>query len=395
MNPYPSFINYFSALFPGLGHSLIGRHTRAMAYGIPFWGVVVLFFFLISVRAHEGAFVFFFLDIALWVICLIDTLICINQERTKYLMHNMHAYANPLDPNVPPIYANPYMNGSQHSAHSYGPMPYEQPLYPTQTGTAKIIFLSIIPGIAHFYMGLMKRGLTTMALFFSVPIFLSFVSGMTGRGGFMGFLLIMPVIWFYSLFDAFHLYRKKMQGERISDQSFFEDFYQNRPYDTKNRTIATLLSIFPGAGHLYLGAQKRGIQLMIVFLVSLYLMDMMRLSIFLFLVPIIWFFAFFDSLQLISKYETYGVEDRPVISGYLTNYRKWIGLGMIFIAFYFVFERLGGVVFRTFFDIDYNQWNKIYFIVKDYMQVIFVAAIFIIGGLFLLLRKKSPSAFEE
>ncbi len=48
----------------------------------------------------------------------------------------------------------------------------------------------------------------------------------------------------------------------------------------KNKTIAMLLSMFPGAGHMYLGLQKRGLQLMAAFLFSVYFMDALRLSLF-------------------------------------------------------------------------------------------------------------------
>lgn len=56
--------------------------------------------------------------------------------------------------------------------------------------------------------------------------------------------------------------------------------------------------MFPGAGHMYLGLQRRGLQLMAAFLLSIYLLDLLRLSAFLFLVPIIWFYSF---LMLYSK----------------------------------------------------------------------------------------------
>lgn len=59
--------------------------------------------------------------------------------------------------------------------------------------------------------------------------------------------------------------------------------------------------MFPGAGHMYLGLQRRGLQLMAAFLLSIYLLDLLRLSAFLFLVPIIWFYSF---LTLYSKLQS-------------------------------------------------------------------------------------------
>ncbi|MDQ7860359.1 hypothetical protein RCO48_02635 [Peribacillus frigoritolerans] len=45
-----------------------------------------------------------------------------------------------------------------------------------------------------------------------------------------------------------------------------EDFEERRESGKKSKAVATLFAIFPGAGHLYLGLQKRGIQLMAGFL---------------------------------------------------------------------------------------------------------------------------------
>ncbi|WP_442602525.1 hypothetical protein [Paenibacillus sp. KN14-4R] len=392
MNPNPGFLPYFLALFPGIGHFYQRKYPRSLAYGIPFWGIVLLFFFAIITHGPTKILVTLFIgDVILWIICLIDAVMCI--QRTLSLYNQQHSYMSSIDPNM-------NMGDPLHDHDPYWNMQHSANLYPRHTDSSKIILLSIVPGLAHFYLGLMKRGLTTMTLFVSVPIFLSFVSGMTGRGSFMAFLLILPVIWFYSLFDALHLFNKKMNGEMLSDQSFFEDLYQNRAYDTKNRTVATLLSIFPGAGHLYLGAQKRGIQLMIAFLLSLYMLDMIRLSLFLFLVPIIWFFSFFDSLQLISKYETYGVEDRPMIGSQFGNYRRLLGLGLIVLAITFVFNRLdpgryGTQVFDAFgvhlSGEEWQQWRYYYYFIKDNLQIVFVAGILIVGGLVLLLRKNKNS----
>ena len=49
------------------------------------------------------------------------------------------------------------------------------------------------------------------------------------------------------------------------------------------RPLPRFLSMFPGAGHLYLGYQRRGVQLMAAFLFSIYILDVLRLGIFLFL----------------------------------------------------------------------------------------------------------------
>lgn len=105
------------------------------------------------------------------------------------------------------------------------------------------------------------------------------------------------------------------------DQTFLEDFGEIREDGKKGKVIATFLSIVPGAGHMYLGLQKRGLQLMIAFFACIYILDVLRLSLFLFLVPILWFYSFFDALQLISKQDREQLQDIPIVD-WLVNHQR-------------------------------------------------------------------------
>lgn len=71
-------------------------------------------------------------------------------------------------------------------------------------------FLSFVPGAGHLYLGLMNRGLQFLILFFGT-IFISsmFITEL------FGFLL--PVIWFYCLFDALQQYNKIQESGEVID----------------------------------------------------------------------------------------------------------------------------------------------------------------------------------
>lgn len=77
-----------------------------------------------------------------------------------------------------------------------------------------IFFLSaLIPGAGHMYLGFMKRGLLLMTVFF-VDIGLSMILN--------GFLVFMPVIWFYCLFDAWNKYHlTDSEKKKVDDSLFF------------------------------------------------------------------------------------------------------------------------------------------------------------------------------
>ncbi|WP_066174756.1 hypothetical protein [Bacillus marinisedimentorum] len=74
-------------------------------------------------------------------------------------------------------------------------------------------FLSFVPGLGHFYLGLMNRGLQIMIAFFSVM----FLSDLFHLFGFL-----MPVIWFFGLFDALQQHRLVTTEDGHPDRPFIE-----------------------------------------------------------------------------------------------------------------------------------------------------------------------------
>lgn len=131
---------------------------------------------------------------------------------------------------------------------------------------------------------------------------------------------------------------------------------------------------------------------MAAFLFSIYILDVLRLSIFLFLIPIIWFYSFFDALQHISKYEEQNeLKDVPVVDG-LVNHRKWLGIGLLLLGSFYLFDQillpLTDRLLREYYDLSglYGWYYR-------YFQTTVVSAVLIGIGLKLLIgrnrRKKT------
>ncbi|PKR84014.1 hypothetical protein [Heyndrickxia camelliae] len=254
------------------------------------------------------------------------------------------------------------------------------------------ILLSFIPGLGHFQLGLMNRGLTILTSFLGMGVMVVFITALTHRAEFLVFLAFLPIIWVYGFFDATRQLTKKQSGEQLVDRSIFEEFEMRKEDGKKSRSIATFLSIFPGAGHLYLGLQKRGIQLMAAFLFSIYILDILRLGIFLFLVPIIWFYSFFDGLQKASKYGKEEMEDKPVIS-YLINHQRWVGIGLIILGLYYlisyiVLPVISPMIYNA-IHIDIDYWFS------NYFQTGFVCLLLIGGGIKLMVGTKRKGEEEN
>lgn len=247
------------------------------------------------------------------------------------------------------------------------------------------IVLSFIPGVGHFQLGLMQRGLTFLTAFVGIGTMVFLVAVFVMQDIFLIFLAFLPIIWIYSFFDAVQQLNKKQRGEKLVDRSILEDLEKHREHGQKSKTIATLLSVFPGAGHLYLGFQQRGIQLMAAFLISLYVLDVLRLSIFFFLIPIIWFYSFFDGLQKANLYGVKELEDKPIIKN-LKNHQKWLGIGLIVLGLFFILDRVFipsvAPKLSSIFNVDIGYWYY------EYFQITVISILLIGGGIKLFAQSK-------
>ncbi|MCD5325468.1 MULTISPECIES: hypothetical protein [Pontibacillus] len=345
---------FFLSFVPGFGQLYLGRKLKGLMFGGLFFSLLVLTAGAAVMTGDPLFLVPFSLACLVWLANMVDM-----------------------------IFAMRRLEKGEKESHKTG---YEtsatQPESQERLGT---ILLSFIPGVGHFYLGLNQRGLTFLTGFLGVGTMIFFVTAITSTGGFLIFLLALPIIWIYGLFDVIQLLNQKDNGEPLEDRTILEDFDRHRDSGKKSRVIATLLGIFPGAGHMYLGLQRRGLQLMAAFLLSIYILDVLNLSIFLFLIPIIWFFSFFDTLQLASRYEDEAIEDVPVIK-YFINHQRWIGIVLILLGFFYMLDDVLMPVLAD--EIRETFQVNLYYYYERYFQMIIVCLLFIGGGIKLLLGSK-------
>lgn len=83
----------------------------------------------------------------------------------------------------------------------------------------------------------------------------------------------------------------------------------------KNKFLTFCFSLIPGAGHMYLGFMKQGISLLTAFFTIIMLCSWLNLGALLFVLPVIWFFGFFDATNKasLSDEEFYSLEDNYFI----------------------------------------------------------------------------------
>ncbi|WZL73258.1 hypothetical protein QBE52_00525 [Clostridiaceae bacterium 35-E11] len=245
-----------------------------------------------------------------------------------------------------------------------------------------MILLSLIPGLSHLYLGLKDRAIIFLMAFFGA------IGGVTGmcflvgaEGPFIILVFALPVIWLIALIDSFSL-REKMYHQSSHVGTTVIDQNPNTMEKSNRKTIAMILSIVPGAGHMYIGLSKKGLIFMSVFFFAVFFMGWLNTSLFLFILPVIWFYSFFDAFHLVD-------EENPRDDGFtlpLINIKqKWIGWGLIILGIFIVLER---VVYPLI------PWE-----IQRYIQTFIVATIFIGGGIKLLVgshdEKKEDEIWEE
>lgn len=361
MNNRNLVLAFFLSFIPGVGFLYLDRKFRGTMYFFSFFTMFFGSAFLaFGANEEQAAFLVAFIGAMIFLIQMIDMVVMLLKRNVQ-------------DPQQVVVQGN--------DAHS-------QPIVVSHTSSNEqflTLLLSLIPGLGHFHLGLMNRGLAFLLTFFGSIMMVFFIAILTGYGGFLVFLGISAVIWIFNLFDIVQLLKRKGEGDVLEDRTVLEDLEEQRESGKKSRAFAMLLGIFPGAGHMYLGMQKRGLQLMAGFLLAIYLIDFMRISIFMFFIPIIWFFSFFDVMQKAARVGEEELEDVPIVS-YLVNKQKWIGIGLVLLGFYYLFDRV--IRPELFPWLSEVLQVDMYHIYHHYFQVTVVCLILIGGGLKLMLGSK-------
>ncbi|WP_340004119.1 hypothetical protein MHH52_19560 [Paenibacillus sp. FSL K6-0276] len=346
---------FFINLIPGAGHYYMGRRPQGIIYLLLSFGILFMSFLIAVAEGVEDILIAGFTGFLL--IGIIS------------MVHLVVKMLQMLAPAIAP-------DGSKFDFSS-------MPVKTEDNERVHVILLSFIPGLGHFHMGLMQRGLSFLISFFGFMTVMLFLTGITSSDAFLLLFGVLPVIWLYCMFDAVQLIHRKQAGEELVDRTLFEEMEAGREEGRRSKVLATLLSAFPGAGQMYLGLQKRGLQLMLLFLGSIYVMDLLRLTLLFFLIPVIWFYSLFDGLQLVSRYGREPLQDKPVIEGFL-NHQGWLGAALMCLGLYYIVVNVAVPAL----DIRFPEL-RLEYRVNEYFKTIIVSVLLIGGGVKLMAGNKN------
>lgn len=119
----------------------------------------------------------------------------------------------------------------------------------------------------------------------------------------------------------------------------------------RNKVWTVLFSALPGAGHMFMGFMKRGLSLMSLFFLIIFLSSWLGIGPLLYILPVLWFYSFFECLNLTctSDEEFAKTEDQYLFhlenfSGMNERLSKragfYFGIILLFFGLYLIADRL-------------------------------------------------------
>lgn len=195
MKKKSKFLTFILSFIPGLGQVYLGFGTRGAMFFSSLIAIGLLMFIINQVFYNVGNFtriIAIFIPIV-WLAAIVDSMILVDR-------------LNRNNPNLS-------LENSQPNSII--------PDYRVLSGNNKKIvamFLSILPGTGHLYLGLKTQGLEIMTSFFLLFYLADWL-----RLGILAVLI--PIIWFYSMFDVMH---KASEEGPLEDEDIFNLNWLNK-----------------------------------------------------------------------------------------------------------------------------------------------------------------------
>ena len=156
-----------------------------------------------------------------------------------------------------------------------------------------------------------------------------------------------------------------------------------------------IFSLIPGAGEMYMGFKKQGLSIMLLFWGVFALGACTGMDWLIFLIPIIWFYSFFNvhNLKSLSEEEFYSVEDSYIlhmdkligdVDSLITNHRKLTAIVLIV----FGASILWNNIVDFFYMILPGYLADILGTFAYHLPQLVIAVAIILAGVYILTRKK-------
>jgi hypothetical protein len=164
----------------------------------------------------------------------------------------------------------------------------------------------------------------------------------------------------------------------------------------KNKFLTFCFSMLPGAGHMYIGFMKMGLSLMAAFFFVIFLSSWLNIGPLVFILPLIWFYAFFDCMnkQYSTDEEFLLLEDNYLFSldeivkidkGIFKKHRLFSGILLLLLGVYLIWTNIISGLSRY---LPSEVYNVIYAITRVAPQIILGITIIAVGAKLISGKKK-------
>lgn len=150
--------------------------------------------------------------------------------------------------------------------------------------------------------------------------------------------------------------------------------------------VATFFSLVPGAGHMYLGLTRQGIQLMVLFFSTFFIAASFHLQFLAVFLPVIWFYSIFDTRTKSLSEDSLPNTNLPIFSDVNSMdeifknkpAEKYIAYILILMGVLSLINNIALPILRDYFDYQ----------IIMYVKSLIISFIFIVIGFTLLKSKK-------
>lgn len=165
----------------------------------------------------------------------------------------------------------------------------------------------------------------------------------------------------------------------------------------RNSFWTFVFSLIPGAGQMYLGLMKKGVFLMLIFCILFALSTFLQLTFLAVLLPVIWFYAFFDSMNARrwTDQQVYyaNAEFDKWLSGLLSRDVKgtigkrhaWIGWGCVVLGVVTLLQMVIYPIWEGYFHMEPWIWG-----IFNKLPTLLICLAIILLGVYLVKGKKAP-----
>lgn len=153
-------------------------------------------------------------------------------------------------------------------------------------------------------------------------------------------------------------------------------------------------SLVPGAGEMYMGFMKRGVSIMGIFFFGVFISSWLYLDELIFVLPIIWFYSFFDThnLRAMEEEDFYALEDQFIsIPGFdygkvvlQSKFRYIVAAILILIGFSMLWSNFTDLLYNVIPNYYYNMIMN----VTNYIPQTLIGIGIVAVGIYLIRGKK-------